>query len=481
MGRAWSSTAATTAAAIAGFLALSLHPAAATTGSPADIDGDGYAELAIGVPEAEVNTRAGAGMISILPGSATGPAEVSNLTLSQNSTLGGVAIPGSAEAGDAFGAATAWGDLNGDGYADLAVAAPGEDDTSGHTDNGAITVLHGSATGFTPYPNHRLHPASARVNGERCGQALTAGDFTGDGNDDLLMFCPGSYTLWWIDGATLEVHSTDTQQVAARTTGSGATRPALASGDFDQDGYTDAALTFTQPDGTTPLYLLPGSADGITTATLTTLESNLGATALATGDLNGDGVTDLAAGRPDSGPGGTVSAYYGAPGNGLDPARSHYIHQDSSGVPGAGSTGEELGYSLAVADITGDGYDDVIAGSPGEDHTSGAIDGGRTVIIPGSATGITGSGSIAYHADTTGIGGVPETGDRWGTATTAADHNGDGIGDFAVGSSGENTGDGTAISLNTTATGIDPATSNYHGPGALDIPNGSHIGNVLGH
>ena len=41
------------------------------------------------------------------------------ITLTQNSP----GVPGSSESGDNFGAATAWGDVNGDGYADLVIGA----------------------------------------------------------------------------------------------------------------------------------------------------------------------------------------------------------------------------------------------------------------------------------------------------------------------------------------------------------------------
>ncbi|MFE4368155.1 FG-GAP repeat protein [Streptomyces sp. NPDC056835] len=55
--------------------------------------------------------------------------------------------------GDEFGGSPAYGDVNSDGYADLALGSPGEDDTTGHADAGAVTVLYGpnlsSGTSYT--------------------------------------------------------------------------------------------------------------------------------------------------------------------------------------------------------------------------------------------------------------------------------------------------------------------------------------------
>ncbi|MFE2513204.1 FG-GAP repeat protein [Streptomyces naganishii] len=67
-------------------------------------------------------------------------------------------MPGSSAPGNHFGAATAWGDVNGDGYADLAIGAPGQDD-AGRTDRGSVTVLYGPRPIFRnqPPPRHPGH------------------------------------------------------------------------------------------------------------------------------------------------------------------------------------------------------------------------------------------------------------------------------------------------------------------------------------
>ena len=53
-------------------------------------------------------------------------------------------VPGASETGDRFGSGVDLGDIDGDGYADLAVGAAGENGGAG-----AVTVLYGSPSGLT--------------------------------------------------------------------------------------------------------------------------------------------------------------------------------------------------------------------------------------------------------------------------------------------------------------------------------------------
>ncbi|TSB19587.1 FG-GAP-like repeat-containing protein [Streptomyces benahoarensis] len=112
-----------------------------------DTDGDGRDELAVGVPGEAVGTKARAGSVVLLKGSAKGLTGTGSLAFSQDSP----GVPGVAEAGDLFGAGVRLLDANGDGHADLAVSAPGENDR-----HGAVwSVLsgdpaHGGVTSFAP-------------------------------------------------------------------------------------------------------------------------------------------------------------------------------------------------------------------------------------------------------------------------------------------------------------------------------------------
>lgn len=108
--------------------------------SVADVTGDGYADLALGIAYEDITNITNAGSVALVPGSASGITGAGTQVFHQN-TAG---VPGVAEADDKFGATTALLDVNGNGHPDLAVGAPAE-----NSDNGAVWVLRGTATGLT--------------------------------------------------------------------------------------------------------------------------------------------------------------------------------------------------------------------------------------------------------------------------------------------------------------------------------------------
>jgi hypothetical protein len=81
--------------------------------------------------------------------------------------------------------------------------------------------------------------------------------------------------------------------------------------------------------------------------------------------------------------------------------------------------------AAAVIDFNGDGFDDLAVGAPGENTSAGAVN-----VLYGSGSGLTGANQTITQANA-------EAGDRFGTALTKGDFDGDGITDLAVGASGE--------------------------------------------
>ncbi|MGW7195605.1 FG-GAP repeat protein [Streptomyces chryseus] len=110
-----------------------------------DATGDGYADIAVGATYEEVDGRRSVGNVVFLKGSAAGLTTSGARSVHQ-ATSG---VPGAAEAGDHFGSSLRLRDIDGNGGADLAVGASGEDVVPGGYDDGAAWVLRGSASGLT--------------------------------------------------------------------------------------------------------------------------------------------------------------------------------------------------------------------------------------------------------------------------------------------------------------------------------------------
>ncbi|MEN8655919.1 FG-GAP repeat protein [Streptomyces sp. 21So2-11] len=105
--------------------------------------------------------------------------------------------------------------------------------------------------------------------------------------------------------------------------------------------------------------------------------------------------------------------------------------------------------------------------------TPGAPGGaGRAFLLNGSAGGLTTASAVAFVQGSGGVPGAAETGDRFGSAVVLADLNGDGTADPAFGAEGENSGDGTVM----TVTGGAGAS---YGPTALAAGTGRSIGAAL--
>ncbi|MER5949387.1 FG-GAP and VCBS repeat-containing protein [Streptomyces sp. NPDC001904] len=102
-----------------------------------DIDGDDFPDLAVGAGGEDIGSADDVGNVWVLRGGASGLTGTGALSLNQ----GTAGVPGASEGADLFGAAVHVADHNGDDRADLTVGAGGE-----NSDDGAVTVLRGSAT-----------------------------------------------------------------------------------------------------------------------------------------------------------------------------------------------------------------------------------------------------------------------------------------------------------------------------------------------
>ncbi|MFI8926386.1 FG-GAP and VCBS repeat-containing protein [Streptomyces sp. NPDC053474] len=452
-------------AAVSGTGAVAHAATGAATGTATAADA---ADLVAGMPRAGGST----GALTVLPGAADGPDATARKNLTQSSP----GVPGLDEPGDEWAAATARGDLNGDGHPDLVIGAPGEDDTAGHKDRGAVTMLYGPD--YASGTDMQLSEDFA-YGGARFGSAVAVGDFNKDGRADVFAAATGTGGSW------AARFSADQEAAGTITSAEQAISfPAAASGDFNHDGYADVALSYRDPAGRAKAVWFRGTRSGLSrVGTIATP----GGRSVAAADVNGDGYDDLVIGQPytaesDAHAGGQVTVVNGGSG-GLTSTGARTVHQATAGVPGAAEAGDAMGWSVAAADVDGDGCADVLTGAPGEDITRAGkarTDAGTSLLLKGSRSGLTGAGALAVSQDEPDVPGVTESGDRLGSSVSLGDFDGNGHPDLAVGAEGEDKGDGTVLQLDTGADGTVVRTSGvYYARAQVGTPAGAHLGQVL--
>ncbi|NGO14775.1 hypothetical protein G5C60_46095, partial [Streptomyces sp. HC44] len=435
----------------------------------ADFNRDGISDFVAGVPKASSSV----GNVVIVPGGLNGPVSASKLRLTQSSA----GVPGVSEKGDSWGAATAWGDINGDGYADLAIGAPGEDDGSGHVDRGAVTILYGPK--FDTGADTMALGDDYTMSSAKFGATVAVGDFNADGKADVFTAATGTGGNW-------AARFNDGHEVAGDiTTAAGTLAYADAtSGDFNRDGYADVALNYRDQSGVGKVTWFKGSrALGLSKVSTLSVK---GGRSIAAGDVNGNGYDDIVIGQPYTGESGSISGgqVTMVPGTstGFTTTGMTKITQDTTGVPGANESGDALGTSVSVGDLNADGFADVLTGAPNEDITrsgTNQANAGAVWLFKGTSSGLTGTGSLSYSQDTTGIPGSTEKEDKLGSAVSLTDLSGKGFAHLLLGTEGEDTGNGTLLYLPSTSTGVSVSEAAYYGMTQLGTPTGARVGQVL--
>jgi len=419
-----------------------------------DFDGDGFADLAIGVPDEEVGSIADAGQVIVVYGSAGGLGRGARAPLGIYQDVSGVLD--TAEEGDRFGAAVAAGDFNGDGYDDLAVGVPGEswEDGTGISipHCGAVQVFLGTAAGIVAAIDSFWFMEDTGLSSNRLdsalGSALASCDRFHDGYDDLIIGVPGEdYLFIEQSGAVIEMHgsSAGLDETTSGYWGGASTDPAVG----DRFGSAIACDRLTQsifPEVVVgaPYANATGADSGLLRLilandelTITTAGARLG-TAVAIGDFAGKGYGQLfggAPGRNPGPPGGATEAGEAHHWDRLLPSHFRLFQGANPFIPEVTEPFDHFGEVLTVGDFDGDGRDDAVVGIPGENLADGSadptLDAGVVQVFYGDGSGL-GRRNELWSFNSPGIAFGALANDHFGGAVAAGDFNGDGEDDLAI-------------------------------------------------
>lgn len=433
-----------------------------------DFDADGFQDVAIGSPNADVfGVIPGAGAVHVAYGGADGLSTAGHQTLTQ--PAGGTDPP---EEDDHLGTALAAGDFNGDGWCDLAVGASGET-IDGKANAGAVHVFSGTDDGLTS-TSQVLSENTPGVDGgaglfDFFGRSLAAGDFDGDGFDDLAIGSDAAFdggSVFVLFGTSEGLTGTGSQRIFEGP-GSALGEPApmlevfggrLVAGRFNDDPYVDLAigtpteyLAEDELGGVGAVHVFYGRSSGFDYRFQNRFDqSSLGLAleqgdrfgeGLAAGDFDGDGLDDLAVGSPGEGLGlpgsetpgaGQVAVLYATP-SGLSTAGAQLWIQDSPGLSDQVEADDEFGRALAAGDFDGFGFDDLAIGVPLEDFEGGGhVDNGSVHVLYGTASGLSADGQ-QYHGQTVWNVGASENYDQFGDVMASGRFDAGGVATLVVG------------------------------------------------
>jgi len=301
----------------------------------------------------------------------------------------------------AFGACvTSAGDVNGDGYGDIVVSAPGENERRGR-----VFVYYGSKNGVRTTADWQY---AGEQREEYFGKTCAGvGDINGDGIDDLLIGssqpdngASGTGRVCLFYGSPSGLSASPVWTYSGQRPGETLGNFVAPAGDVNHDGFRDVLVCSTA-DGDPPtsfghVFVFHGSRAGLSpqpdwqVAGEAANERYLGAASWA-GDVNNDGYDDVIVSAPYFQERfkreGKVWVYHGSS-QGLEktPAWSAVYEPENSTGPG-GRASQLFGNCVGRAgDINGDGFDDVFVGAYFADH--GDLDEGMVFVYHGSPRGL---------------------------------------------------------------------------------------------
>jgi hypothetical protein len=338
-----------------------------------DVNGDGYADVIVGADTFK-NGQTDEGRAFVFHGSPSGLGAAAAWTaeINQASAYFGLAVAGA-------------GDVNGDGFADVIVGANGY--RNGQADEGAAFLYLGSATGlgtaaWTAESNQAYAyfgtavGTAGDVNGDGFGDVVVAADWYDNGQVD-------EGRVFVYHGSSTGLSTSANWTAEGNQDGAEFGFSATSAGDVNGDGYSDLVVGAYLYDNVEldegRAFLYPGSPAGLAAAPAWTYECNqyyayCGYAVASAGDVNGDGYSDVAvggqwydAGQSDE---GKVWVFHGAA-SGLAATPGWSVESNQAYA--------DLGAAVAPAgDVNGDGFGDLVIGADAWDGP--LVDEGRVFL-----------------------------------------------------------------------------------------------------